>query len=67
MLLGAEIAKRRKALGYSQPRFALAAGVPPRMIQYLEAGERWPMIPNLAKICGPLNVQLSTLLKEIGL
>lgn len=61
------ITARRNALNLSQVRLAQKAKLPRRMIEYLEAGERWPQMQNFMRLCRGLDVKPSVLLGSIGL
>lgn len=55
-LIGANIKRRRDALGHSQEAFAQLIGIPYRTFQNIELGNNWPELPNLKAIARGLGV-----------
>lgn len=61
--VGSNIRKFRKRNGISQERLALKAGVDPKSVVKIEAGERNPTLKTIKKIASVLGVDPVDLLK----
>ena len=64
--LGANIARRRKKLGYSQLRLALAVGVSKSYLCDVEHGRRNVSVALIARICRQLGVSMRDMCAGIG-
>lgn len=59
--LGSRIAQRRRDKGLSQNVLAAAAGLSPRTIDYIEMGQREPMVSTIMDIADTLGVTVEFL------
>lgn len=64
--IGARIRARRLALGVSQQRIAEDVGVTFQQIQKYETGANRVSASTLYRLCGPLGVDITSLLPKLG-
>jgi len=66
-LVGSNVAARRRALGWSQEKFAAKAGISQQYISGLENGRRNPTLRSIGDLARALDIKVVDLFAEIEL